>query len=80
MASFTKKPNGSWLVQVRHKASGGRPAFNKSAVFSRKVDAQQWAAKMEAEWQAFRAGITPTMPFRDVLTRYRDQVLNIVQN
>ncbi|MFC3873283.1 site-specific integrase [Neisseria musculi] len=74
MASFTKKSNGSWLVQVRHKAGGGRAAFNKSAVFSRKVDAQQWAAKIEAEWQAFRAGITPMMPFSELLTRYRDEV------
>lgn len=74
MASFTKKSNGSWLVQVRHKASGGRAAFNKSAVFARKVDAQQWAAKVEAEWQAFRAGITPSVPFSDLLIRYRDEV------
>lgn len=74
MASFTKKSNGSWLVQVRHKASGGRAAFNKSAVFARKVDAQQWAAKVEAEWQAFRAGITPSVPFSDLLVRYRDEV------
>ena len=74
MASFTKKKNGTWLVQIRHRASSGRPAFNKSAVFSRKADAQQWAAKIESDWQAFRAGITPARPFREILERYRDEI------
>lgn len=74
MASFTKKPNGTWLAQVRHKAKDGRPAVNKSAVFDRKTDAQAWATKVEAEYQAMRAGVSPRIPFGDVLRRYLDEV------
>lgn len=74
MASFTKKPNGTWLVQVRHKSKDGRPAVNKSAVFDRKSDAQAWAARVEAEYQALRAGVSPRIPFGDVLRRYLTEV------
>ena len=45
MPTFTKKANGKWLVQVRHKAQNGKPPINKSATFDRKAAAQAWASK-----------------------------------
>lgn len=74
MASITKKPNGTWLAQVRRAARDGAPAVNKSASFPRKSEAQAWAEKTEAEWRAFRAGITPAVPFADVLKRYLNEI------
>ena len=74
MASFSRKANGTWFAQVRHKAQGARPAINKSAVFDRKSDAQAWAAKIEAEWQTMRAGLAPKITFAEVLQRYLKEV------
>ena len=62
-----------WLAQVRHKAIDGRPAINKSASFPRKVEAEMWANKIEAEWRAMRVGIIPDILFADLLKRYLNE-------
>ena len=74
MATFSKRANGKWFAQVRHKPQLGRPAINKSASFDRKADAQAWAAKIESEWQLMRAGLAPKILFREMLQRYLDEV------
>lgn len=38
------------------------------------MDAQAWAVKMEAKWQAFRTGLTPDIPLREILIRYHDEI------
>lgn len=74
MASFTKKPNGTWLAQVRHKAQHGRPAINESRTFNRKADAQAWASKIENEWQSMRLGLIPNLTFGEVLRKYLKEI------
>ncbi|UOO89202.1 site-specific integrase [Vitreoscilla massiliensis] len=74
MATFTKKANGKWLVQVRHKAQNGKPEINKASTFDRKADAQAWASKIETDWQLMRAGLTPKLPFSEVIERYLNEV------
>ena len=70
MPTFTKKANGKWLVQVRHKAQNGKPSINKSATFDRKADkadAQAWASKVETDWQLMRAGLVPKISFSELI-------------
>lgn len=74
MASITKKSNGTWLAQVRHKAQHGRPAIHRSATFERKADAAAWAARIEEEWRMVKHGLSPCIPFRDVLQRYANEI------
>ncbi len=74
MPTFTKKANGKWLVQVRHKAQNGKPPINKSATFDRKADAQAWASKVETDWQLMRAGLIPKISFSELIDKYLKEV------
>lgn len=49
MALISKKTNGMWFAQVRHRATDGLPAINRSASFPRKVEAEAWANKIETD-------------------------------
>ena len=44
MATFRKRPNNQWQVQIRKK---GSPTFSKT--FSQKYHPKHWASVMESE-------------------------------
>lgn len=67
MASYAKRGK-VWRVQIR---KGGK-SYN--ATFPLKVQAQEWAAQIEAEIVAGKLGKVPDKTFADLLTRYRDEV------
>ena len=69
MASISKKTNGMWFAQVRHRATDGLPAINRSASFPRKVEAEAWANKIETDWRTMRFGGCPNILFfRNIVT------------
>ena len=74
MASIRKKTNGMWFAQVRHRATDGLPAINRSASFPRKTEAEAWANKIETEWRTMRFGGCPNIPFAEVLLRYQKEI------
>lgn len=74
MASISKKTNGMWFAQVRHRATDGLPAINRSASFPRKVEAEAWANKIETDWRTMRFGGCPNILFSEVLLRYQKEV------
>ena len=67
MASFRKR-NGKWQVQVRSKSAGSR-----SATFTRKVDAQKWAADQEISLQngAWNKVSISGLTIENLLEKYR---------
>ena len=68
MATFTKR-NGRWRAQIRKKD------YNKAATFATKREAQQWASKLEAEYDYGRAGrMGEVKTLGDALERYQLEV------
>lgn len=67
MATFQKRES-SWRAIVR------RSDISKSASFSTKAEAVAWAAMVEADIIAGKAGKVPDKPFSALLERYRDEV------
>lgn len=67
MASFRKSSTG-WRAEVF------KNNIRKSATFSTKAEAVAWAATVEADIIAGKAGKVPDKPFSALLERYRDEV------
>lgn len=67
MASFRKR-GSTWEVFV------SRLGVRKSGTFSTKAEATAWAATIEADIIAGKAGKVPDKPFSALLERYRDEV------
>ena len=57
-----------WHARVR------RAGRDLSASFRTRREAEAWAADVEREIDARRAGLAPRRPFADLLRRYRDEV------
>ena len=73
MATLRKRGT-KWQVQVRRK---GHPAISRS--FVRKADAELWARQMEAKADRHEIPLDykrlETIPMRDLIVRYRDEVV-----
>lgn len=67
MATIRKRGN-AWQAQVFIKG------VRRSGTHSSKLEAQQWAAKIEGEIIAGKKGAIPNKTFGDLLARYRDEV------
>jgi integrase len=67
MATFRKRGD-AWRAEVV------KQGIRKSATFATKAAAQGWAAAIETEIAAGKAGQFPDKTFRDLLERYRDEV------
>lgn len=67
MASFTKRGK-FWRVQVRKSGQ------SHTATFPNKVQAQEWAAKVEADIIAGKLGKSPDKTFGDLIDRYLNEV------
>lgn len=67
MASFRKSGSG-WRAEVF------KNGIRDSASFSTKAEAVNWAAKVEADIIAGKAGKVPDKPFSALLEKYRDEV------
>lgn len=65
MATIRQR-NGRWQAIVRYRDKQVAKSFHKRA------DAERWAYRTEVEVD--RGGIPATMPFRDLLERYRDEI------
>lgn len=72
MATFRKRPNNQWQVQIRKK---GYPTFSKT--FSQKYDAKEWASVIESEMVrgvfVSRATAEKTS-LADLIARYRIEI------
>lgn len=68
MASVYKLPSGLWRAQV------ARNGQRKSATFSTKSAANQWATQLEAEIMAAKRGEIPKKTARQALERYAAEV------
>ena len=66
MATISKRTNG-WRVQVRRKG------ISRSATFHRKIDAQQWALKIETEIDSGKFDV-PDMTFAELVDKYIKEV------
>jgi integrase len=67
MANFEKRQKG-WRVRVRKNGQG------HSATFPNKVQAQEWAAQIEADIIAGKLGKSPDKTFSDLIDRYINEV------
>lgn len=67
MASFTKRGK-FWRVQVRKSGQ------SHCATFPNKVQAQEWAAQVEADIIAGKLGKSPDKTFADLIDRYMKEV------
>jgi integrase len=67
MASFAKRGK-SWTAQVR---KGGQ---HHTATFPNKVQAQEWAAQIEADIIAGKLGKSPDKTFSDLIDRYIKEI------
>jgi integrase len=67
MATFEKRKAG-WQARVR---KGG---LNKTATFRTKAEAAAWAASIENDLSAGRAGMAPNKTFGELLQRYAEEV------
>lgn len=69
MAYFRKLPSGRWRAEVEihgeRESQGGFPT---------KREAQEWAAKIEHDLRAGKAGRWPDKTLRQALERYRDEI------
>jgi len=67
MATFEKRKAG-WQARVR---KGG---LNETATFRTKAEAAAWAAALEHDLAAGRAGLVPNRTFGELLQRYSEEV------
>jgi len=67
MANFEKRPKG-WRVRVRKSGQ------SHCATFPNKVQAQEWAAQIEADIIAGKLGRSPDKTFGDLIDRYINEV------
>ncbi len=66
MATISKRTNG-WRAQVRRKG------ISRSATFHKKIDAQQWALKIETEIDSGKFDV-PDMTFSELIDKYLKEV------
>ena len=67
MATFRKSGSG-WRAEVFKRG------VRKSATFQRKAEAQAWAAQVESDISAQRAGTIPNKTLADLLDKYQEEV------
>ena len=67
MATFRKSGSG-WRAEVFKRG------VRKSATFQRKAEAQAWAAQVESDISAQRAGTIPNKTLSDLLDKYQEEV------